>query len=335
MVNLLIGMLCLIGVFIPIYPLSPFILKNILVFMEIVYSINTLFLLSTFIEQLIKRNPMAKLYGLACLFTAIGFGLSIIHRNSSLNLNKYLNFLSQSLGWVMQGVFFEQIILALGLTIRYNMLRRENLELEVSLTKTKTETARKVIETQETERQRLAKDLHDDLGGTLSAIKGKIANEKIKEETLNLVEKAIEDLRLVSRNLMPPELENEGLVKAVLYTIERIQSSSTIQFTFISFGRETRLSQEKELNIYRIISESVNNILKHAKASEAIIQLIYHEDYLHISVEDNGIGIKKNQKDWGIGLKNINSRVEFMQANIKIDSSSDTGTTIMIEVPFL
>lgn len=334
LVNLLIGALCLIGIFIPIYPLSPSLLKNLLIFMEMVYSINTLFALSTFIEQLIRRNVMAKLYGIAYFFVLMGFVLSIIHRNSSLNLNNYLNFLSQSLGWVMQGVFFEQIILALGLTIRYNMLRRENLELEVSLTKTKNETARKVIETQETERQRLAKDLHDDLGGTLSAIKGKIANEKVQEETLSLVEKAIDDLRLVSRNLMPPELENEGIVKAVLHTVERIQSSSSVQFTFISFGTETRLSQEKELNIYRIISESVNNILKHAKATQAIIQLVYHEDYLHISIEDNGIGIKKNQKDWGIGLKNINSRVEFMQANINIDSSSDTGTTIMIQVPF-
>jgi signal transduction histidine kinase len=333
--NFFIGFSTILILIFQQYPLTPFFLKGALVLLEIVYLINILFSLGIFIEQFIRRNAMARLYGFACFFTIAGFSLSIVHRNSSLNLNGYLSFFSQSLGWIMSGVLFEQLILALSLTIRYNLLKRDNLELEVNLTKVKNEISGKIIETQETERQRLAKDLHDDLGGTLSAIKGRVANEKVQSETLNLVEKAINDLRLVSRNLMPPELANEGLVRAVYYTIERIQSTSDIAFTFITFGEERRLKQDIELNIYRMIAELINNILKHSKAKKAVIQLIYYKDYLSISVEDDGSGIKKSPNDWGIGLKNINSRVEFLQAKINIDSGHNTGTTIMVQVPIL
>ncbi|MBA4850558.1 sensor histidine kinase [Emticicia sp. BO119] len=225
-------------------------------------------------------------------------------------------------------VLFEIFVLSIGLGHRYLLFRKEKKKLELALIQSQ----HKIIESQETERQRLAKDLHDELGGTLSAIKGRMANEEVRPETITLIEKAIEDLRSVSRNLMPPELANEGLVHAVYYTIERIQSSSPIEFTFISFGKEQRLNQDSELNIYRVISELVNNVLKHSQATKAIIQLIYYETYLSISVEDNGIGIKTNQNNWGIGLKNIHSRVEFLRAKLNIDSGSK-GTTVIIEVP--
>lgn len=189
-----------------------------------------------------------------------------------------------------------------------------------------------IIQTQETERQRLAKDLHDDLGGTLSAIKGKIANEKASQEAINLVEKAIHDLRYISRNLSPPELENDGLIISIKNTIDRIQHVSNINFTFITFGEKQRLHQDIKLNIYRIITELINNILKHSKAQNAIIQLIYYQESLNIIVEDDGVGIKSDKNNWGIGLKNITSRVEFLGAKLNIDSSS-VGTTIIIELP--
>lgn len=189
-----------------------------------------------------------------------------------------------------------------------------------------------IIHAQETERQRIAKDLHDDLGGTLSAIKGRIANEKVSQEAINLVERAIDDLRYISRNLSPPELENDGLIKALHNTIGRIQISSNIKFTFITFGEPQRLNQDEKLNVYRIITELINNILKHSKAQKAVIQLIYYQESLNIIVEDDGIGIKSDKNNWGIGLKNINSRVEFLGAKLNIDSSS-VGTTVIIELP--
>lgn len=190
------------------------------------------------------------------------------------------------------------------------------------------------ISATEAERQRLAQDLHDDLGGTLSALKGRITNEPVKPETLNLIEKAINDLSVVSRNLLPPELETEGLIQAIKYTTERLQNASKIEFTYIVFGQEFRFPQEYELNLYRIIAELLNNVVKHSKATKAVVQMIFHVDYLHVSVEDNGTGIKTEQNTWGIGLKNISSRVEFLKAHLFIDSSRDRGTTIIVELSY-
>ena len=225
------------------------------------------------------------------------------------------------------------LIILVVLVYRSLKLRQKNTQFALELARTQTEIVKSVIQTQETERQRLARDLHDDLGGTLSVIKGKIANENVSQEAINLVDKAIEDLRYISRNLAPDELSNEGLIRAIYHTIDRVQNTSNIKFTYISFGQEVRLNKDIELNIFRMIIELINNIFKHSKATKAIIQLIFYKDYLHISVEDNGIGIKTNKNNCGIGLKNINSRVEFLSAKLKIDSGPN-GTTTIIEVPF-
>ncbi|GAB2623044.1 ATP-binding protein [Emticicia sediminis] len=220
----------------------------------------------------------------------------------------------------------------LGLIFRSLKLKEKNTHFAFKLANAKNELAAKVANAQETERQRLAKDLHDDLGGTLSAIKGKIANEKVSLEAINLVERAIDDLRYISRNLAPPELENDGLIQVLHNTIDRIQISSNIKFTFITFGEPQQLNQDEKLNVYRIITELINNILKHSKATKAIIQLIYYQESLNIIVEDDGIGIKSDKNNWGIGLKNITSRVEFLGAKLNIDSSS-VGTTVIVELP--
>lgn len=220
-----------------------------------------------------------------------------------------------------------------GLIFRSLRLNKKNAQYVLELMTVKNELSTKVIQTQETERQRLAKDLHDDLGGTLSTIKGQAANENASSETLNLIEKAIEDLRNVSRNLMPPELQKAGLAGSVHQAIERLRNSSKTEFIFISFGREVRLEADTELNIYRIIGELLNNILKHAGASKGVVQLLYYDDHLLISIEDNGVGIKTEEKNWGIGLKNINSRVEYLKAELSIDTGP-YGTTVIIKVPY-
>jgi two-component system, sensor histidine kinase LadS len=219
------------------------------------------------------------------------------------------------------------IVLAVGVLLHF-IQERQQLFLNLS------DKQQELIKTQETERTRIAQDLHDDLGGTLSAIKGKVANEMQNVETLNLVEKAIEDLRNISRNLLPAELAKNGLSKAIQQSIERLQSASKIAFTVIAFGKEKRMSEERELNIYRVISELLNNIVKHSKATKATVQVIFYDDYLHISVEDNGVGIKTEEINWGIGLKNVNSRIEFLKAKLLKDSN-ENGTTFIIEVSYV
>lgn len=290
--------------------------------------ISLLLIIAVVIEQFRKKNSYVWIYAISVSFIVL-FGLLLLLPSSSI-----INIWIRPSYLIPIGNLFELVILAYGLAVRFNNFKKANVRLELSLYNIKSEVAQKVIQTQETERRRLAQDLHDDLGGTLSAIKGQISNELASLDTIKLVEKAIEDLRLVSRNLLPPELENEGLVKAVQHTIERLQKSTKIKFTYITFGQEIRLSEEKELNTYRIISEILNNILKHSQASTAITQIVFYETNLHISIEDNGIGIKNTQETLGIGLKNIHSRVEFLKAKMLIDSS-ENGTTIIVDIPYL
>lgn len=331
--NFVLAFAWILGTFVKEYPLSPGYIKVHVTLMELVFSLNLLIFIGALVEQNIRRNPMARVYGLAVSFLALGFALNLLDRNSSLSLHPYLSRFGRNFSWIVPGIFFEQIALAFGLTIRYSLLNRKNTDLKISLSKAKSEIAEKVIHTQETERRRLAKDLHDDLGGTLSTIKGQAASENASLQTLNLIEKAIEDLRNVSRNLMPPELEEAGLAGAVHQAVERLQNVSQTEFIFITFGREVRLGADTELNIYRIIGELLNNILKHAKASKAVVQLLYYNDHLLVSVEDNGVGIKAGHENRGLGLKNINSRVEYLKATFSVDTGP-YGTTVMVGVPY-
>jgi signal transduction histidine kinase len=164
-------------------------------------------------------------------------------------------------------------------------------------------------------------------------LKGIIGNGSIGFEADKVIDKAIRDLRAISRNLLPPELASIGFNKAVVNLVAFMESASKISFTFVSFGEEFRFEENKELNIFRIVSELLNNVLKHSKATKATIQLIYHQSHLFISVEDNGIGIETDKNLWGIGLKNIYSRTELLNAKLVVDSNPK-GSTFILEIPY-
>ena len=291
-------------------------------FMEISMPVYIILVIANIYDGLKRRQTGMKYIILSVLAVVFSMIMNVLIKLGWV----YLPFASIYL--VPFGVLIDSLIITYAQTKRFNIFAKERNQYLSELIESKNQ----ILQTQETERRRLAQDLHDDLGGTLSAIKGRIANEAVHLETIHLVEKAIEDLHLVSRNLMPPELANEGLIKSIFYTIERLQNASQIEFTYIPFGKEVRFSEERELNIYRIVAELLNNIVKHSKATKAVIQLVFYEKYLLISLEDNGVGIKTAENTWGIGFKNINSRIEFLKAKLIIDSSPK-GTTFIIEVP--
>jgi signal transduction histidine kinase len=283
---------------------------------------NIIYILFVAFRGLIKKDIKSKIFLFAMLVLLIYFLYYLISLTFG-HTNRYV------LYGMFLASFFEITIFCTSLIIQFIGFQKNNIELTQSLIKTQKE----LLNSEEIERQRLAQDLHDDLGGTLSAIKGKVANEMQNSETLNLVEKAIEDLRSISRNLLPPELAKNGLSKAIQQSIDRLQSA-TLEFTFITFGNEKRMDNDRELNIYRVVSELLNNVVKHSKATKVTVQVIFFDEYLQISVEDNGIGIKTEEKNWGIGLKNVNSRIEFLKAKLLKDSN-DNGTTFIMEVSYI
>jgi two-component system, NarL family, sensor kinase len=200
-----------------------------------------------------------------------------------------------------------------------------------------------MLQGQEEERSRLAKDLHDGLGGLLSGVKFSLSNMKdnlmitpdnmtVFERSLDMIDTAIKELRRVAHNMMPELLTKFGLDEALKEYCNSINATNLLSLKYQSIGMDTRIEKSTEIIIYRIIQELLNNILKHAAASEAMVQLIKDNNRLSIMVEDNGKGfntaIKNNN---GAGLTSIQSRVDYLKGQLDIHSEEGKGTLVNIE----
>lgn len=198
-----------------------------------------------------------------------------------------------------------------------------------------------LIDGEEKERKRIAQELHDGLNGDLSAIKYRLSTledaglSKIDTENLNkvidMIDESCAQVRTISHNLMPASIVDYGLLETIREFCSKMNTSQTVKIDFQSFGNPIKLSQKTETVIYRIIQELLTNILKHAQATDALIQFNYREDELFITVEDNGIGFNKNAISSGIGHKNIKTRIDFLNAQLEIDSSQK-GTSFTISI---
>ena len=200
-----------------------------------------------------------------------------------------------------------------------------------------------MIEGQEAERSRIAKDLHDGLGGLLSTVKAHFSNiqsEILKIEKINvynkaneLVDEACDEVRRISHNLMPGSLRLEGLKAAVQHLGEEMDEAHPFTVKVETIGFENRMEESQEVFIYRIIQEALNNIIKHAGAKEVLIQLSETKDEYHFIVEDDGAGFDPLMIESGLGLRSIQSRVDFIKGNLDVDTKLGVGTTLSWYVP--
>jgi signal transduction histidine kinase len=191
----------------------------------------------------------------------------------------------------------------------------------------------KIIHIQESERRKIAHDLHDDLGSTLSVLKEKIFGVTDNSETQDLINKAIDDLRNISHNLLPADFETFGFIPALEKYIHKLNGIG-LKITFIIFGERQILPSSSELNLYRILVEILHNIKKHSQSKEATVQLIYHDTFLYISVETNDQIKKTEEKGNGIGEKSIISRLEYLQARVLEKGDGKNGYSYIFEIPY-
>ncbi len=201
-----------------------------------------------------------------------------------------------------------------------------------------------MIEGQEAERRRIAKDLHDGLGGLLATVKtqmGQIQRQIVKLEQLDvyqkanqMIDQACDEVRRISHNMMPGVLRIEGLEGATEELIEYLIHTYQLRVeSEISFHSE-RLTESQAHMIYRILQECSNNIIKHSQASEVLIQVIEYDDHLNVLIEDNGNGFDPDLATEGLGLRSIYSRVHFLGGEIDL-STSHSGTSFSINIPIL
>lgn len=203
-----------------------------------------------------------------------------------------------------------------------------------------------VIEAEEDERQRIARDLHDGVGQMMSAAKMNLSafesglqfsnkdQEQSFEKIISLVDESCKEIRSVSHNMMPNALLKNNLASAVRDFIDKIDKKS-LKIHLYTEGLDERLDSSLETVLYRVIQECVNNVIKHAAASSLDISIIKDNKELSATIEDNGRGfdIADKEKFEGIGLKNIVTRVEYLKGTVEFDSSPGRGTLIALNVP--
>jgi two-component system, NarL family, sensor kinase len=230
---------------------------------------------------------------------------------------------------ILLGIIISYFIFSITRQQRRNLqLHRRNILAEIN--------------TLEKERTRIAADLHDELGPLLAVIKFKInsvesadaQDQKELAHASSHIDGLIKRIREISANLMPSALARKGLVIALQEFISNI-SRATVNITF-KYSDLPELNQEQKINIYRIVQEIVHNTIKHAKATELVIDLSAKQNVVVLMANDNGIGFypggEGNESD-GLGLRNLKSRTELMRGKFDIDSKPDNGTTYYFEIP--
>jgi len=200
----------------------------------------------------------------------------------------------------------------------------------------------RMITSQELERKRIAGDLHDSLGSKLATLKRYIeligVNSETKDnnhnEALALADESYSDVRKIAHNINSGVLAEEGLIPALEHMAKHISSMNEVKVEVISTVLKKRLSNHVEIQLFRVIQELLSNVIKHAQAKEANIQLIDHGPYLTVMVEDDGIGITENHAyNRGMGMGSIENRVKLINGSYEIDSSPDAGTSVIINIP--
>ena len=203
-----------------------------------------------------------------------------------------------------------------------------------------------IINTEENERKRFAKDLHDGLGPLMSTVKMSLSalGEKIKDPTdtviLNntnhLINEAINTLKDISNNLSPHVLSNFGLSSALSAFIAKINQTRAIEVEFKSNMENTRLESEKEVVMYRAACELINNSILHSGASRIEIELNKHEKFITLQFYDNGRGFDtaslENEESKGMGLSNIETRVKSVDGVFILESNPGKGTSALIKI---
>jgi len=235
-------------------------------------------------------------------------------------------------------------IIMIGFLVQRKLIRKERAyrDIEKLLQKQELNSAYALIEGQELERKRIAKDIHDNVGNLMATLKIysdlvvardqdselRRLNEKINEIT----DAATMEVRKVSHALDSGIVQNFGLKVALEQLAEAVRNTGKVEVTS-QYDISYPIDSDTSLNIYRIIQELTTNSLKHAHASQLRIEVTQLDREISIIFEDNGVGFTVESKKDGMGIQNIRSRVNYLRGDYKLQSSPK-GTTFILEIPY-
>jgi signal transduction histidine kinase len=238
------------------------------------------------------------------------------------------------------------IIVSVALIIFFYFSRKKIIQKELEkkdlVLQYQKEQLHAVIFTQEEERKRIAQDLHDDISSKLNIVSlnthllsapnlTEAETNEITENIINLTTKALENSRKIAHNLLPPVFEKFGLNAGVEELCEEFESSKTVKVHYKNEIDFDEKEIDRHLHVFRILQELMNNSLRHGKASEIWISFNNIANVPTCNYEDNGIGFdsKNAENQKGLGMKNIDSRISFLNGEIKINSEVNKGIAVI------
>ncbi|GEM_PF-1328690 len=237
----------------------------------------------------------------------------------------------------VQGKRREAALRAETAEIRARVIETESIEKEH---RAQRQFLKQLIQSQEHERSRIASELHDELGQDIVFIRNNIL-VALKDQSMNgnltaavkTTGMMLDNVRRLARDLRPFQLERYGLARALNDMIRRVGESSSIEFTVEIDDMEGAFEKQLEINVYRIVQEGMNNIIRHADADEATIRIVHGDALVEIVIRDDGNGFDARMEQYGFGLLGMQQRVDLLNGEMRISSAREEGTTIHIMIP--
>lgn len=220
-------------------------------------------------------------------------------------------------------------------------LKKEKELLEQTITQQKIITAT-TIEAQEKQREEIGKELHDNINQMLATLKLYLSlgyeDETLRldmvDRSKSLIDKVIEEIRKLSKSLVIPHFEEVTLTEYITELVETIQLSAPFNiYLSLNNFKEEALDNKRKLMIYRILQEQLNNIIKYSKADDVLINFFEKNNLIHLSIKDNGLGFDASKTAKGIGLRNINSRLELENGRMQLITSPGNGCDMQVIIP--
>jgi signal transduction histidine kinase len=246
----------------------------------------------------------------------------------------------EDVGWIERlsfnpvyiGTFVENMVFFAALGYRMKKVYDQRNEFSLKISRHQKEMMQSYVHGTEQERQRIARDLHDDIGSRMSHLKRQMESQH-QHELMGQVDSLCTDIRNLSHQLAPQSIRFNSLTQMIEQQIYLLhQAGITVNFQHYDFPEVLNDSTKAEL--LRIMQEALNNILKHAHAKNADIQLFKHDNQLVITIEDDGRGFDEQNQQVGIGLANMRARAESLDGTMEVSSKPGQGTSILLTIPY-
>tara|TARA_R110002073_G_scaffold57778_4_gene146733 strand:+ start:150003 stop:151862 length:1860 start_codon:yes stop_codon:yes gene_type:complete len=300
------------------------------VIMKIWYGIILLVCLLIVFELIVfykKNKKRTSFFAIAYLFMITGTFITVLYHSSGA-VNSYI----YGLPVIFYSSFLEILFLTFTIVFMVKEIYDERNVLSNQLAYQQQRFLTAFIDGQEKERERIGKELHDNVGSRLGNFKRLFSKKYSNEKMNNVIDQICNDVRELSHQITPSEIKLVGLPGAIIDLVTRNSDEQlTIEFNCYEFPE--KVDENIASNLYRVVQESLNNIIKHAEANSVDVQLIGHKDYLTLSIEDDGKGFNNSKILSGMGLQNMKSRVEQLKGNFLLDSTLNKGTSILITIP--